>query len=103
MGEVAARVRVRGGKPYIIAEGGGSPLGGLGYAAAAMELVGQCNANDLTFDHAVIGSGSGGTHAGLLAGLHALGVRTPVTGMCVRRNARAQQERIKVSPPGSAL
>jgi 1-aminocyclopropane-1-carboxylate deaminase/D-cysteine desulfhydrase-like pyridoxal-dependent ACC family enzyme len=31
----------------------------------------------------------------LLAGLHALGVATPVTGICVRRDARAQKARIE--------
>jgi D-cysteine desulfhydrase family pyridoxal phosphate-dependent enzyme len=95
MAEVAERVKSNGGKPYIVPEGGGSPVGGLGYAAAALELVQQCNALNIDFDHAVVGSGSGGTHAGLLAGLHALGVATPVTGMCVRRDALTQKTRIE--------
>lgn len=94
MDVVADRVRARGGRPFVVAEGGGSPVGGLGYAAAALELVEQCHARDLNFDHVVVASGSGGTHAGLLAGLHACAVPTPVTGMCVRRDAAAQQARI---------
>jgi D-cysteine desulfhydrase family pyridoxal phosphate-dependent enzyme len=99
MAEVAGRVRARGGHPYVVPEGGGSPVGGLGYAAAALELVAQCHARDLAFDHVVVGSGSGGTQAGLLAGLRALGVATPVTGMCVRRDAAAQRARIAALVP----
>lgn len=99
MAEVAGRVRARGGRPYIVPEGGGSPVGGLGYAAAALELITQCHARDLGFDHVVVGSGSGGTHAGLLAGLRALGVPVPVTGICVRRDAAAQRDRIAALVP----
>ncbi len=95
MEEVARRVRARGGVPYKVPEGGGSPVGGLGYAAAALELVQQCHAAGVAFDHAVVGSGSGGTHAGLVAGLHALGAHVAVTGICVRRNAAAQKVRVE--------
>lgn len=104
MAVVADRVRVRGGMPYVVPEGGGSPVGGLGYAAAALEVVQQCHAVGVAFDHVVVGSGSGGTHAGLLAGLRALGAHTPVTGMCVRRDAAAQKLRIEgLVPRISAL
>ena len=43
----------------------------------------------------VVPSGSGHTHGGLLFGLRALGSRVRVTGVCVRRNARPQKERIR--------
>ena len=55
MEEVAERVRARGGRPYIVPEGGGSPVGGLGYAAAALEIVQQCDARGLRFDHVLVG------------------------------------------------
>ncbi len=99
MQTVAERVRARGGRPYVVPEGGGSPVGGLGYAAAALELAQQCQAMGVDFDHVLLGSGSGGTHGGFLAGLQALGSRTPVTGICVRRDAAAQKARIEAFVP----
>jgi len=41
-----------------------------------------------------VASGSAITHCGLLSGLRALGDKTPVTGICVRRNADVQTDRV---------
>ncbi|KPF64165.1 cytochrome C biogenesis protein CcmE [alpha proteobacterium AAP81b] len=87
----AEAVRAAGGKPYIIPGGGSNPLGALGYAACAQELLVQSFELGLAFDHLVVASGSAGTHAGLLAGLVALNAGLPVTGINVRR-PRAEQE-----------
>jgi len=91
---VAARVRARGGRPYIVAEGGGSATGGLGYTTAAAEILGQANEQGLRFSELFVGSGSGGTHAGLLAGSTLIEAPWRVTGVCVRRDELAQAERI---------
>ena len=45
-------------------------------------------------DALVVGSGSGLTHAGLLAGLRIMGHPLPVLGCCVRRDAGLQGDRI---------
>ena len=63
---VAEEVRAAGGRPYAIPVGGASVTGALGYVDAARELTGQL-AEPL--DWIVVADGSGGTHAGLLAGL----------------------------------
>ncbi len=63
---VADEVRAAGGRPYAIPVGGASVTGALGYVDAARELTGQL-AEPL--DWIVVADGSGGTHAGLLAGL----------------------------------
>lgn len=63
---VADEVRVAGGRPYAIPVGGASVTGALGYVDGARELAGQL-ADPL--DWIVVADGSGGTHAGLLAGL----------------------------------
>jgi len=84
-------VTAAGGKPYIIVGGGSSPLGALGYAACAQEILMQSFDMGVTFDRIVVASGSAGTHAGLVAGILALGTYIPVTGINVRR-ARAEQE-----------
>jgi D-cysteine desulfhydrase family pyridoxal phosphate-dependent enzyme len=63
---VAEEVRAAGGRPYAIPVGGASVTGALGYVDAARELAGQLAE---PVDWIVVADGSGGTHAGLLAGL----------------------------------
>ncbi|HZQ79489.1 MAG TPA: D-cysteine desulfhydrase family protein [Acidimicrobiia bacterium] len=63
---VAGEVRRAGRRPYAIPVGGASVTGALGYVVAARELTGQV---DRPVDWIVVADGSGGTHAGLLAGL----------------------------------
>lgn len=87
----AAAVRRAGGRPQVIVGGGSSPLGALGYAACAAEIIAQSFDLGVAFDGIVVASGSAGTHAGLLAGLAALNAGLPVTGISVRR-PRAEQE-----------
>ena len=88
----AARLRQEGRHPYVIPLGlGNKPLGALGYVIAAREVMEEAN----MFDAIVIPSGSGATHGGFLAGLCALGVGSPVHGICVRRDRAAQFARLK--------
>jgi D-cysteine desulfhydrase family pyridoxal phosphate-dependent enzyme len=58
-------VAAEGGRPYRIPVGGASTTGTLGYVAAAAELADQVPDLGLV----VVADGSGGTHAGLVAGL----------------------------------
>ena len=87
----AAAVRAAGGKPYTIVGGGSNPLGALGYAACAAEIVTQAFDMGAPFDRIIVASGSAGTHAGILAGLAALNAGIPVIGIHVRR-PRAEPE-----------
>jgi D-cysteine desulfhydrase len=91
MAREAEGVVAAGGTPYVIAGGGSTPLGALGYAACAAEIMAQSFEMAIAFDHVVVASGSAGTHAGLLAGLVALNAGVPVTGINVRRE-RLEQE-----------
>jgi D-cysteine desulfhydrase family pyridoxal phosphate-dependent enzyme len=85
-----------GQRPYIIPLGPDhAPLGALGYVDAAREILDQISDKNITIDEIVVGSGSGNTHAGLLFGLRALGSEIRVTGICVRRDAKSQESRIK--------
>ena len=45
---------------------------------------------------AVVPSGSGATHAGLLTGLRLVGQAAPVYGICVRRGQEQQKSRLKM-------
>lgn len=91
MQAMADEARAEGRRPYVIAGGGSTPLGALGYAACAQELMAQSFEMGVAFDRVVVASGSGGTHAGLLAGLAALSAGVAVTGINVRR-PQAEQE-----------
>ena len=93
--EIAAGLRAEGRRPYVIhLAPGHPPLGALGYVVAARELAGQLEAMEIRPSAFVVPSGSGATHAGFLFGLRALGIDTPVLGVCVRRAADLQQPRI---------
>ena len=91
MQEVAAETRAAGATPYLIPGGASNPVGALGYVDCAEELLQQCEAQDVTFDHAVLASGSAGTHAGFVVGLRASGSEMPVLGIGVNV-PRDQQE-----------
>ena len=91
---IADELRSRGRRPYVVPLGlDHPPLGALGYVAAAAEVAQQFEGG-APFDEIVVASGSGFTHGGLLFGLRALGLSIPVTGICVRRPAAAQAERL---------
>ena len=93
--EIASELEDQGRRPYIIPLAPGhKPLGALGYVAAAREVLQQLAEQKISIDEIIVPSGSGNTHAGLLVGLRALGCRVRVTGVCVRRGASEQEERI---------
>lgn len=60
---------LRLGRHYFIPVGGYSWRGGLGYVRAALELESQARALGIERAHLVLAAGTGGTLAGLLAGL----------------------------------
>jgi D-cysteine desulfhydrase len=65
------------GLPYAIPPGGSNPLGAVGYVAAAFELADQIARDEVPEpSHVVVALGSGGTSAGLLAGLRLAGLRS---------------------------
>lgn len=91
MQAVADDLAAQGRRGYVIPGGGSNPLGALGYVACAEEILAQTFETGLALDHVVVASGSAGTHAGLLVGLHACNANLPLTGVNVRR-PRAEQE-----------
>lgn len=91
MEALAADLSARGHTPYVIPGGGSNPVGALGYANAALELLNQAAEIGLRIDHVVHATGSAGTQAGLVAGLVALNSGIPVLGIGVRA-PRGKQE-----------
>ena len=68
--ELAAQLAKDGRRPFAMPIGGASVTGAASYVAAADELRGQLSSDGHgRIDWVVVASGSGGTHAGLLAGL----------------------------------
>ncbi len=95
MQRIAEGVRSRGGRPHIISLAQDHrPTGSLGYVDAAEEMMQQAGQMSGSIDAVAVTSGSGSTHAGLLAGLRASGNSIPVFGFCARRDAQAQRTRV---------
>jgi D-cysteine desulfhydrase len=91
MQAVADELAAGGRKGYIIAGGGSNALGGLGYVACAQELQQQCFEMGLHFDRLVVGSGSSGTHGGLVAGFLGNHISLPIVGIGVSRDPADQE------------
>ncbi len=87
-------LRETGRNPYVIPGGGSSPLGALGYVDCAFELLDQAKELRLAIDHVVLATGSGGTQAGLVAGLHLRHSSVAVLGICTSRSASEQQTKV---------
>jgi D-cysteine desulfhydrase len=70
--------------PYFLRPGGSVPLGCVGYVEAAIELFDQVGNRALPApSHVVVALGSGGTAAGLAAGLKLAGMRSRLVGVLV--------------------
>jgi D-cysteine desulfhydrase len=80
-----AREALRGRRmPYLLGPGGSSAIASLGYVNAAFELAQQIRSGELPEPQtAVIPLGTGGTVAGLLAGLRMAGLKTQVVAVSV--------------------
>jgi D-cysteine desulfhydrase len=91
MAAVVADLAAAGRKGYVIPGGGSNALGGLGYVACAQELQQQCFDAGLRLDRVVVGSGSSGTHGGLLAGFLGGRIDVPIVGIGVSRDPADQE------------
>jgi D-cysteine desulfhydrase len=89
---VAEDLKSKGRKSYVIPVGGSNPIGATGYAACALEILSQVFELGIRIDRIVLGSGSSGTHAGLVAGLFGLNSAIPVVGINVSRPKEAQEQ-----------
>ena len=58
-----------GQRPHSIPIGGSTAVGAIGYAVAFDEIITQCESQHFVADAIVFTTSSGGTHAGLIAGL----------------------------------
>lgn len=91
MAHLAADLAVQGRKGYVIPGGGSNAVGGLGYVACAQELQAQWFEMGLRFDRILVGSGSSGTHGGLVAGFVGNRIDLPIVGVGVSRDPEQQE------------
>jgi len=87
---VSDSLRDRGSNPYFIPGGGSNEIGALGYSVCAQEIADYSSNGGEAFDWLVMGTGSTGTQAGLVAGFHAIGHNLPVMGVSVRQPQERQ-------------
>jgi D-cysteine desulfhydrase len=80
MHAAADELRAAGRRPYLIPEGGSNALGSLGYVDCVGEIAEQIGPGPLTVVYA---AGSGGTGAGLIAGVRARDLPWRVVGINV--------------------
>jgi len=81
---VLARSALRGERPYLVAAGGSSQRGSTGFVSAAIELAEQVRAGRLPAPARIfVPVGTGGTLAGLVAGLRLAGLAARVVGVLV--------------------
>ena len=91
---VTEELRQKGHRPYFIPGGGSNPTGALGYANCAQEIADHSRETGQHFDWLVMGTGSTGTQAGLVAGFEALGHNLPVMGISVRQPRERQMNAV---------
>ncbi len=90
MQRVVDELAGQGRKGYTIPGGGSNAIGGLGYVACAQELQQQFFEQGVRIDRVVVGSGSSGTHGGLLAGFLGNHIDIPIVGIGVSRDPADQ-------------
>lgn len=81
--EIESALRAVGKRPYVIAVGGSSSVGALGYTLATAELAEQLSAAGVNPSQVYYASGSRGTQAGLTLGAKACGVPYRLHGIAV--------------------
>lgn len=92
MEEKTAALKKTGKKPYIVSGGASNPIGSIGYAVCAEEIMNQLNQMLLNIDHIIVPSGSAGTHAGMVVGMTGINANIPISGINVSRVKDVQEE-----------
>ena len=96
--QLQRHARDEGSPPVVIPGGGTSPLGSIGYVAAAFELAAQVQAGELPEPHRIyLPLGTTGTAAGLALGLRVAGLRSQLVAVRVtdlRFGSRQRMEKL---------
>ncbi|MEM7545160.1 MAG: D-cysteine desulfhydrase [Pseudomonadota bacterium] len=90
----ATELRAQGETVYVIPGGGSNEIGALGYVECAHELLAQAHEIGLNIDMIVQPTGSSGTHAGMVAGLHIAESEIPLLGIGTRAPQEKQEKMV---------
>jgi D-cysteine desulfhydrase/L-cysteate sulfo-lyase len=91
----SAELAKKGIKAFVIPlSNAHTPYGALGYVDGAEELMGQLDERGIEPVRFIVPTGSASTHTGFLLGVRACGSSIPVHGVCVRRDAPSQLQRV---------
>jgi D-cysteine desulfhydrase family pyridoxal phosphate-dependent enzyme len=83
-------------KPYLVPLGASDGIGSLGYMLCAQEMMIQWKNMEISPSHIFVGTGSCGTHAGLLMGLRYFGNNfTKVIGISVSEPEEAKKTKVR--------
>jgi D-cysteine desulfhydrase/L-cysteate sulfo-lyase len=92
----AAELAAEGRNAFVIPlSNANTPFGALGYVEGAEELMAQLRALEVEPVRVIVPTGSASTHSGFLIGARACGSDIPVHGVCVRRDATSQLQRVR--------
>src|SRR5690606_6932263 len=83
LADTAAQLRAQGKSPFVIPTGASDGIGVWGYIAASAELRDDFAHHGIAPEHIVCATGSGGTQAGLTAGVAVHGLTAKVWGVAV--------------------
>ena len=92
--EIAGELSAAGRRPYAVPRGGACAVGAVAFVHAFEELARELDDLAVVPGAIVVATGSGGTHAGLLAGTFGTGRRWPVIGVTVSRPPSEIQPRV---------
>ena len=95
MAALAAEVRDRGGRPYVIPESGANEVGALGYLECAVELTEQSHHGAPRFDSVVISAFTGGSQAGLLLGKQLAGLPGEIVGVPIASSSERVRDHVE--------
>ncbi|WP_315725543.1 D-cysteine desulfhydrase family protein [Sphingosinicella rhizophila] len=84
-----------GERSYVVPLGASDGLGSLGYVVCANELVSDFASASIAPSHIFVGTGSAGTHGGLLAGLRLAGWEGQVIGISVSEPAEIKRGKVR--------
>ncbi len=91
----AAELAREGKKAYVIPlSNAHTPYGALGYVDGGEETMQQLQQLEIDPARFIVPSGSASTHTGFLLGVRSSGCEAPVHGVCVRRDAQSQKQRV---------
>lgn len=93
-GPIAEDLRARGKRPFLAPLGGATPIGNLGYIAMVGELLEQLKEQRIPATRIVLGTGTGGTQAGLRLGLSLANSDILLSGISVSRHMQPKEQEI---------